>query len=458
MLRLLGGTKINDGVVPPLSPSPIVGSDVLRESLERFMGLVQITIAEVQELNSFVRTYQQGRIEALERSFLTQKEMLSDVAQGRSGDDEALGSSKFTPSVLLFDEDDEESNNVAEVDLKQQAATLQREEQKLQSLIAVHGGEYNGLHDSFFRVGLLCKAQGEHAKATQNYEKALRIRTSLFGDNHESVCIVRTKLASSLHALGENDRAIKLLFQTLNARRKTLGDNHAKVGDSNFIVGLVLAATGKYDQAERFFENTVAIRKVVGKELPSLGEAHHQLGMCLSAQGQTAKALENFEEAKRIRKVCHGDKSIKVGESCYAIATMLDVSCEYKRALEHYRIALDIYVALSGTEHADVGDICNSMAAAYHSVGDRNQALEFHKRTLQIRSNNLGKTHSKVGDSHFNIAVLLSTSVDAPLAEEQAEAIDHYDDCLEIYKNHYGWEHAETRDVRMRISQLRGFA
>jgi serine/threonine protein kinase len=75
-------------------------------------------------------------------------------------------------------------------------------------------------------LALACQAAGRWDQAIPLFEKTLAARTAQLGAQHPSTLLTQTNLARAYHANGRWDRAIPLLEQTLAARSARLGPDH----------------------------------------------------------------------------------------------------------------------------------------------------------------------------------------------------------------------------------------
>ena len=67
----------------------------------------------------------------------------------------------------------------------------------------------------FLNIALLLFAQGELEEANLLYSRALFIKTTVFGEDHEIAATAMQNLATVYQAQGKNDEAKQLFDQTL---------------------------------------------------------------------------------------------------------------------------------------------------------------------------------------------------------------------------------------------------
>ena len=75
-------------------------------------------------------------------------------------------------------------------------------------------------------LGVAWNAKGEHDKAIEYLEKALKSDLKTFGENHSNVATYRNNLGTALNAKGEYDKAIEHLEKALSVIQVRLGNDH----------------------------------------------------------------------------------------------------------------------------------------------------------------------------------------------------------------------------------------
>jgi tetratricopeptide (TPR) repeat protein len=96
--------------------------------------------------------------------------------------------------------------------------------------------------------------------------------------------------------LARFDEARPLLEEALAERRRALPADHPEVAASLHHLGLLSQRTGRYDEAETFYRQAVAIRRARAQPLP-LAESLHGLGQTLYGQGAYGEAEDAHREA-----------------------------------------------------------------------------------------------------------------------------------------------------------------
>ena len=72
----------------------------------------------------------------------------------------------------------------------------------------------------------------EYNQAKELYEKALRIRKTIFGEDHAAVATRYNNLALEYECLGEYNQAKELHEKALTIYKKIFGEDHADVAAS----------------------------------------------------------------------------------------------------------------------------------------------------------------------------------------------------------------------------------
>ncbi|MEO6103918.1 MAG: tetratricopeptide repeat-containing protein kinase family protein, partial [Pseudoxanthomonas sp.] len=99
-----------------------------------------------------------------------------------------------------------------------------------------------------------------------------------------------------LHAAGREDEAIKALEESRALRAAQYGASHALIGDSDRMIGEVLASQGKSAEASVYFDRAVKLTRVgYGPENPNTLLAELAMARQLARTGHATVALEQLD-------------------------------------------------------------------------------------------------------------------------------------------------------------------
>ncbi|MEO2163398.1 MAG: tetratricopeptide repeat protein, partial [bacterium] len=119
-------------------------------------------------------------------------------------------------------------------------------------------------------------------------ERALGMRTELFGEEHAAVAASYSNLGALFSALGETDKAREYMEKALATQLKLFGEEHANVALSYNNLGGLFWGLGDYDKAREYHEKSLAIKlKLFGEEHAHVAGSYNNLGMLFCDLGET---------------------------------------------------------------------------------------------------------------------------------------------------------------------------
>jgi tetratricopeptide (TPR) repeat protein len=112
---------------------------------------------------------------------------------------------------------------------------------------------------------------GNCASAESLYKRALAIRESQQGEEHEDVATVLNNLGAVYFKRAHYKEALGSFEKALAIRRKTFPDTHLEIGKTLYHLALVCHAQLKYDEADNHYRKSLDIKnKTLGNNHPAL--------------------------------------------------------------------------------------------------------------------------------------------------------------------------------------------
>jgi len=150
-------------------------------------------------------------------------------------------------------------------------------------------------------LGSVAFVEGDDTSARTHWERALTIRTDLYGEEHPVTASSLNNLGGALYGLGELDDAAELLRRALDLRERLYGPEHPSVAESAVNLGLVMLALGRDDEAVGWNRRALEIQqRHLGPEHPTLIRSHDGLAQALLAVGRTAEATEHWSRVRKL--------------------------------------------------------------------------------------------------------------------------------------------------------------
>ena len=220
--------------------------------------------------------------------------------------------------------------------------------------------------------------------------------------------------------------------------------------------GAVLAALGRYDEAEAALRKTrqqgarwgqwdevraatIRLVRVLGYHGAKHGEAlalrelalglssgpeqeawaRGTLALVLGKQGQYDEAEKEQRAVLALRMAALGPEHPDVANTRNSLGTMLYEQGRYEAAAVEYEAAQTLRSAALGKDHPSVANTRNNLALVLQAQGKYDQALAEHRAVLSLRTASFGPDHPHVAASHNNVGMVLQRSGDLPGAEAE---------------------------------------
>ncbi len=194
--------------------------------------------------------------------------------------------------------------------------------------------------------------RGEPAVSLPLFERALKLRRGMLGEQHSDTLNSARRLALNLRALGRYEVARRLNEDTLSRSRQVLGEDHPDTLTSTSNLAANLRGLGHYEAAQRLDEDVLTRRReMLGKEHPDTLMSARNLASNLRRSGQ-------YEAARRLDE---------------------DTLARQQRVL--------------GEEHPDTLRSANSLAANLRGLGHYEAARRLDEDVLTRRRRVLGEEH-----------------------------------------------------------------
>ena len=155
--------------------------------------------------------------------------------------------------------------------------------------------------DVFHAMGAYLLERGQYALADPLLQKALELRRSLLGDEHEDIADSLDRAARSHELQGRYGEAEPLYQEALAMRKRLLGEEHPDVAQSLNNLAALYRDQGRYADAEPYLSEALRIwRQSLGNEHHLVGRGTENLGILYAAEGRTEEARSLYQQALAI--------------------------------------------------------------------------------------------------------------------------------------------------------------
>ena len=224
------------------------------------------------------------------------------------------------------------------------------------------------LAESYNSLGLNYGHLGDFKKAAVHLNDALKIRTELWDDTHESVVATLNNLALNLDRQGAFKNAKEMYLRALKGKRTpTVLSN----------LGVTLGNLAEYPEARTILEEAIELFEGQ-KEGASTGlaMAYNNLGGVLIEEGQKPKAKERFQQALELHGETHGLNH----PDRVMILNNLGAVLSGPKAEKTLEEAIHLGKACLAPDHPTVVACLNSLA---HALMSNDNVEEAEKRSVE---------------------------------------------------------------------------
>jgi serine/threonine-protein kinase len=184
--------------------------------------------------------------------------------------------------------------------------------------------------------------------------------------------------------LGKFEQADSLLQTALQQRQSVFGLESPETAETLVELGLLRDAQSKYEDAERFVRQGLAIDKQkLPESHPSVARATSALGKVLEDRGSYDASIQVLQEAVRLQSA-RGGSTTDLAESLTELANSHFYSGHYavSEALNQKVLAMDRQ--LYGDRHPHVADDLINLGAIQYDLGHYPEAEQFDRQALEI--------------------------------------------------------------------------
>ena len=232
---------------------------------------------------------------------------------------------------------------------------------------------------------------GRSEEARGHVERAVEIRTELFGPHHPAVADALADQAVVAGRSGQTERALELGQRALTIYEQGVAPSHPHVATIVMNMGLELRNEGKHTEALVHFDRAVKIRTA------SFGEEHVVLAKALANRGPSLAALGRMEDAERDLRAAVDILTEQLGPThpdltgpLTDLGNLVSDRGDLKSAVELHGRAHDIALATMDPDHPSVGIGSQNLGDLWAQQGDCSKAQPYFERALAIFEKSLG--------------------------------------------------------------------
>lgn len=291
----------------------------------------------------------------------------------------------------------------------------------------------DGYNDAYF--------YGDYQKAIDLGTSALSVIEKKFTPEHPNAAAMLINLATLYKAQTRYAQADEFYKKALEIYEKTLGlDNlyTAKVWNA---LGENYQAWRKYTEAENSYKNSQAIsEKNLGGNNPAVAIVRSHLGSLYRDQRKYAEAENILKTSLQAITGAYGQGHPMLIRLASDIGKLYEMQDKFKEAEQYYRYAWGVFKANFYQEDASMEKALNRLKSEAAKLwAQRNEPI--YKRLMDINDLYIGPWHPDAPRILDNLPMLYLKQT------RYAEAVNIYEDSLEIMLSNLGQEHLNIAKV-----------
>jgi len=304
---------------------------------------------------------------------------------------------------------------------------------------------------SNFLIGLFeaqhpTSAMGEEPSAQALIERGLKRAELLSGQPLVQARMLDT-IGRVYHGSGDLDRAEAPLRRALEIRRTHLGPQHQETASSAHNLAALLYDKGAYDESARDYEWALQVRRGPGANPGDLVQTLQGSAMLvLRVQRDDRVAEARMQEALRIAQAAFGDDDARVASALNSLAAITDFRADPAGSEPLLRRALAIQTKRLGPSHPDTLDTLSNLGTTLRDKGDLPGAEVALREALDLALRVYGPRHLEVLGCTINLASVLQSRG----RSAEAEAMTR--DALATAESTYGASHIMVAHVSRRLA------
>lgn len=290
---------------------------------------------------------------------------------------------------------------------------------------------------------------GLYDRAIDLVEDKLNSLKELLGADNLSFSALLNNLGAIYYYKGSINKSIELFEESIKIRKKILGENDRRYADTIDNLAIVYSNLGEFEKAIPLHLKAVEIYKNI------LGENHVHYAVALNNLAYTYRNTGQSDEAKnlllkslKIVQTAVGENHPKYATALHNLAEQLMFSEDLVNAYEYFNKAYNLRLKLLGKLHSLTLVTLSNIGIIHLKRGEVDIAINIFSETLDIFSSTVGNKH------HFYAFLLIELGKSYKVKNDFAKSKDYFIQAKEIYKNIFGENHGNTKEIDEYLNEL----
>ncbi len=292
-----------------------------------------------------------------------------------------------------------------------------------------------------YALGSAYSSLAMYEEAEHHLQRALEIRVSLSGEDHEAVAESRIALGWVFKKTGRYQEAEALLRSALEIQRRAAADDPKELAATMRSYGLVLLDTRDVSAAEDILQEALQIEQEHEEDNPAgISQTLQHLAALRIQAGRYADAEPLLRQSLSILRQVYGDDHVHVATCRNDLARALRNQGKYDEAEAEYRETIRSHRQGGLADHPLTGVVLSNLGTLLTLKGELVEAETVLREAIAVLQKSLGENHPDVIQAINHLAKVLADKHEWDAAEEL------YRESLERRRDALGPDHPDLAE------------
>ena len=257
----------------------------------------------------------------------------------------------------------------------------------------VFGDTHVKYADSLIDYGFYLLNVDRLTASVEVYQKALKVRETIFGGDNLKVAWVCRALAGAEFSCRAFSDARRHAEKSLSIMERHLPANHLYVAFSKRVLALVLLEVAISPKDEILLKESEELHKFVFNIIRhNFGEYNLQTALCYANLGRFYKRTHKFEESEKIYlraieilEEIHGTEDSQVANCLYGLAIVYFCMNQHLKAEKLFLRSIDIFQNVCGPTYSRLEYSYMGLIQVYQKLPDHNKFQEYRSILVEWR-------------------------------------------------------------------------
>ena len=257
------------------------------------------------------------------------------------------------------------------------------------------------------QIAAIHLSRGDHAKAREHFERALRLREQIFGKDHPAVASLLGNLSASASAEGDLPRAIELQSEALERLEAAYGPHHPTVAAALSNLGLFQHRVNDTEAGKATLERALSLYEAsVEPDHPQIAATLNNLALVNQAQGKLDTAEAQHRRALKIRRAALGEEHPLVAAALLNLSMLAHERGNYAEAQPLAQRGTAKLEELLGDKHPHTLKGLSHLANVQAALGEYDEAMKLYERVLEIVTEEHGPFDERLATTLSRLGLL----------------------------------------------------